>query len=89
MVADGNWSFIIIELQGGSSRKSSGHVYFMEKNSLQAISFSQNMYFYFVCNSSSYTLGIKERTANIQIRPCVKWSLTRSDRLREIRSERR
>ena len=60
-----------------------------KNNSLEAISISQNLYFYFVCNSSSYTLRIKERTENIHIRPCVKWPLTRSGSLWEVRTERR
>ena len=89
MVAYGKWSFTRIEPQGVSSKKSSGQIYFMENNSLYATSISQNMYFYVVSNSSSYTLGNKERTVKIQIRPCVKWSLTRSGRLRKVRTVRR
>ena len=78
-----------IEPHGVSSKKSSGHLNFMENNSLHATSISQNMYFYVVFNSSSYTLGNNERTVKIQIRPCVKWSLTRSGCLREVRTVRR
>ena len=89
MVAYGKWSFARIEPQGVSSKKSSGHLYFMENKSLHATSISQNMHFYVVSNSSSYTLGNKERTVKIQIRPCVKSSLTRSGRLREVRTVRR
>ena len=85
------WEVVVYKNRttGFSSKKSSGHLYFMENISLHETSISQNMYFYVVSNSSSYTLGKKERTVKIQIRPCVKSSLTRSCRLREVRTVRR
>ena len=56
----------------------------MENNSLHATSILQNMYFFVVSNSSSYTLDNKKRTVKIQIRTCVKWSLTRASNCKAL-----
>ena len=67
------WSLTRIEPPGASSKMRSGHIYFMKDNLLHTISKLHHVWFYVVTKVLSSTM----HTANIEIRECVNWSLTR------------
>ena len=78
VVTCGRWSLTRIEPQGVSSEKRSGHVYFMEDNLLHAISKLRHVTKFLCTCRIPVILSSLVHTANIEIRECVKRSLTRA-----------
>ena len=70
VIAYGRWSLARIETQGASSEKSARYIYFMEDNLLHAISKLRSSYMSYIPSSIVHI-------AYVEIRECVKWSLTR------------
>ena len=68
-------SFTRIKPQEAFSEKRSRHIYFMEDNLLHAMS-KLHVYFHVVTKFCRIFYSIVQ-TTNIEIRKCVKWSLTR------------
>ena len=79
MVPYGRWWFTRIIAYGVSSEKRSLHIYFVDDNLLHAISKLQYVLFHVVITSFFYTSTLSNTVhrANIEIRPCVKLSVTR------------
>ena len=78
VVAYGGWPFTKIEPYGASSEKRSEHIYFMEDDLLHAMSKLRHVCFiYVVTKVLRIFKAATVYTAHIEIRKCVRWSLTR------------
>ena len=77
VVAFGKWSLTKIAPQEASSKKRFGHMYFVKDKLLHKISKLRMCRSMLLRKFFVYIIGSTVHTANIEIRECLKWTLTR------------